>query len=230
EHVLSFARAMLAQLVTLHSPEDVLVAVASAGKAKRDWEWVKWLPHAQHPTLTDGIGQLRMMASSLQQIEDWLAEELAPRPRFQRKAPYTDGPHIVIIVDDADISREERIVIDEGLAGVTVLDISGQLNRLAARRGLRLEVKEGQPGARNAGGGEWCGTPDSLSLAEAAAIARRISPYRIGTTAQGEEEEDHPLMSNPGLLELLGIPGDAMTFDVQQAWRPRPIRDRYRVP
>jgi len=230
EHVLSFARAMLAQLVTLHSPEDVLVAVASAGKAKRDWEWVKWLPHAQHPTLTDGIGQLRMMASSLQQIEDWLAEELAPRPRFQRKAPYTDGPHIVIIVDDADISREERIVIDEGLAGVTVLDISGQLNRLAARRGLRLEVKEGQLGARNAGGVEWFGTPDSLSLAEAEAIARRISPYRIGTTAQGEEEEDHPLMSNPGLLELLGIPGDAMTFDVQQAWRPRPIRDRYRVP
>src|SRR5690606_39960058 len=39
EHVLSFARAMLAQLVTLHSPEDVLAAVASAGKAKRDWEW-----------------------------------------------------------------------------------------------------------------------------------------------------------------------------------------------
>src|SRR5690606_9468463 len=88
ERVLSLARALRAQPATLHTPEDVLVAVASAGKAKRDWEWVKWLPHAQHPTLTDGIGQLRMMASSLQQIEDWLAEELAPRPRFQRKAPY----------------------------------------------------------------------------------------------------------------------------------------------
>jgi ESX secretion system protein EccC len=39
-----------------------------------------------------------------------------------------------------------------------------------------------------------------------------------------------PLLSNPTLLELLGIPGDPMTFDVQQAWRPRPVRDRYRVP
>ncbi|MPZ85274.1 MAG: type VII secretion protein EccCb, partial [Actinophytocola sp.] len=44
------------------------------------------------------------------------------------------------------------------------------------------------------------------------------------------EDAEPPLLSNPTLLELLGIPGDPMTFDVQQAWRPRPIRDRYRVP
>jgi S-DNA-T family DNA segregation ATPase FtsK/SpoIIIE len=34
----------------------------------------------------------------------------------------------------------------------------------------------------------------------------------------------------PEFLELLGVPGDPVTFDVQQAWRPRPVRDRYRVP
>src|SRR5690606_5858623 len=128
------------------------------------------------------------------------------------------------------ITREERIIIDEGLSGVTVLDISGQLNKLAARRGLRLEITETQLGARSAGGLGRFGTPDSLSLAAREARARRITPYRIGTTAAGEEEEDQPLMSNPSMLELLGIPGDPMTFDVQQAWRPRPIRDRYRVP
>ncbi|MGH3515914.1 MAG: type VII secretion protein EccCa [Haloechinothrix sp.] len=230
EECRAFTRAMIAQMVTLHSPEDVYIAVASAGRAKEHWEWVKWLPHAQHPTVTDGIGQLRMMSNSLAQIEEWLADELAARPRFQRKTPYADGPHIVIIMDEADLTKEERIILEEGVSGVTVIDISGQLEKLSARRGMRFVVDGDRLGAQNVGGIEWFGSADKLSLTEAESLARKLSPYRIGVSATGEEEEDTPLLSNPSLLELLGIPGDPMTFDVQQAWRPRPIRDRYRVP
>ncbi|MBA0124757.1 type VII secretion protein EccCa [Haloechinothrix sp. YIM 98757] len=226
----AFVRAVLGQVVTLHSPEDVLVAVASAGRAKEHWEWAKWLPHAQHPTLTDGIGQVRLMSNSLAQIEELLAEELQPRPRFSRKTPYADGPHIVIVVDEADLTKEERIVLEEGISGVTVLDVAGQLDRLSARRGMRFIAEEDNLGAENAGGVEWFGSIDLLSLVEMESLARRLSPYRISVSQAGDEEEDSPLASNPGFLELLGIPGDPMTFDIQQAWRPRPVRDRYRVP
>ena len=65
-------------------------------------------------------------------------------------------------------------------------------------------------------------------MIEAEALARRLSPYRMG--AQQDVQRRGPAVANPGMLELLGIPGDPMTFDVQQAWRPRPVRDRYRVP
>ncbi|MEU8412802.1 type VII secretion protein EccCa [Amycolatopsis japonica] len=223
-------RAMLAQLVTFHSPDDVLIAVATAGRAKEEWEWAKWLPHAQHPALADGIGQLRMMAGSLAQIEQWLDEELRDRQRFSRNAtPAPDQPHIVIIVDDAEVTREEQIILEEGLVGVTLIDLSDSIGNLAARRGLRLVVEEDRLGARSAGGVEWFGRPDTLSVVESEALARLLAPYRVGTAAQDAAEEE-PLLSNPGLLELLGIPGDPMTFDVQQAWRPRPVRDRYRVP
>ncbi|MFI9450916.1 type VII secretion protein EccCa [Amycolatopsis sp. NPDC052450] len=223
-------RAMLAQLVTFHSPDDVLIAVATAGRAKEEWEWAKWLPHAQHPALADGIGQLRMMAGSLAQIEQWLDEELRDRQRFSRNAtPAPDQPHIVIIVDDAEVTREEQIILEEGLVGVTLIDLSDSIGNLAARRGLRLVVEEDRLGARSAGGVEWFGRPDTLSVVEAEALARLLAPYRVGTAAQDAAEEE-PLLSNPGLLELLGIPGDPMTFDVQQSWRPRPVRDRYRVP
>jgi len=223
-------RAMLAQLVTFHSPDDVLIAVATAGRAKEEWEWAKWLPHAQHPALADGIGQLRMMAGSLAQIEQWLDEELRDRQRFSRNAtPAPDQPHVVIIVDDAEVTREEQIILEEGLVGVTLIDLSDSIGNLAARRGLRLVVEEDRLGARSAGGVEWFGRPDTLSVVEAEALARLLAPYRVGTAAQDAAEEE-PLLSNPGLLELLGIPGDPMTFDVQQAWRPRPVRDRYRVP
>ncbi|WIX87519.1 type VII secretion protein EccCa [Amycolatopsis sp. DG1A-15b] len=224
-------RAMLAQLVSFHSPDDVLIAVATAGRAKEEWEWAKWLPHVQHPTLSDGIGQLRMMAGSLAQIEDWLDEELRDRQRFSRNAtPAPDQPHVVIIIDDAEVTREEQIVLEEGLVGVTLIDLSESLGNLAARRGLRLVVEADRLGARSAGGVEWFGRPDTLSLVETESLARLISPYRVGGAAGQDVGDEEPLLSNPSLLELLGIPGDPMTFDVQQAWRPRPIRDRYRVP
>jgi S-DNA-T family DNA segregation ATPase FtsK/SpoIIIE len=224
------ARAMIAQMVTFHSSDDVLVAVATAGRAKDEWEWVKWLPHAQHPTLSDGIGQLRMMAGSLAQIERWLDEELRDRQRFSRNAtPAPDQPHIVIIIDHAEVTREEQILLEEGLVGVTLVDLSDSTGNLSARRGLRLVVEEERLGARSPSGVEWFGRPDILSVVEAEALARKISPYRVGSAAQDASDEE-PLLSNPSLLELLGIPGDPMTFDVQQAWRPRPVRDRYRVP
>ncbi|PXY32214.1 type VII secretion protein EccCa [Prauserella muralis] len=223
-------RAMLAQLVTFHSPDDVLIGVATAGRAKEEWEWAKWLPHVQHPALSDGIGQMRMMAGSLAQIEQWLDEELRDRQRFSRNAtPAPDQPHVVIVIDDADVTGEEQILLEEGLVGVTLIDLSDSIGNLAARRGLRLVVEETRLGARSAGGVEWFGKPDTLSVVEAEALARKISPYRMGTAA-ADDSEEQPLLSNPSLLELLGIPGDPMTFDVQQAWRPRPVRDRYRVP
>ncbi|WP_318307318.1 type VII secretion protein EccCa [Amycolatopsis solani] len=224
-------RAMLAQIVSFHSPEDVLIAVATAGRAKGEWEWAKWLPHAQHPTLADGIGPMRMMAGSLAQIEDWLDEELRDRQRFSRNAtPAQDEPHVVIVLDDAEVTREEQIILEEGLVGVTLIDLSESIGNLASRRGLRLVVEADRMGARSAGGVEWFGRPDTLSVVEAETLARRISPYRLGGSGGQDVGEEEPLLSNPSLLELLGIPGDPMTFDVQQAWRPRPIRDRYRVP
>ncbi|MBO0840219.1 MAG: type VII secretion protein EccCb, partial [Sciscionella sp.] len=79
-----------------------------------------------------------------------------------------------------------------------------------------------------AGGVEWFGKPDQLSVIEAEALARKLSPYRIGAQEQTADEE--PLTSNPSMFDMLQIAGDPMTFDIGQAWRPRPVRDRYRVP
>ncbi|HEX3791411.1 MAG TPA: type VII secretion protein EccCa [Pseudonocardiaceae bacterium] len=225
----ALARAMIAQMATFHSPDDLIIAVVTGGRAKQEWEWAKWLPHTQSPTLVDGIGQLRLMHRSLGQMEQWMDEELRDRQRFTRNAqPSSDQPHVVIVIDEGEVTLEEQIVLEEGLVGVTLLDLSDSLGSLAARRGLRLVVEEDRLGARSAGGVEWFGRPDSLSLAEAEALARRISPYRMGAIQEASDEE--PLLSNPGLLDMLGIPGDPMTFDVQGAWRPRPVRDRYRVP
>jgi DNA segregation ATPase FtsK/SpoIIIE, S-DNA-T family len=226
--VRGLARALVGQLVTFHSPDDVLLAVVTAGKAKQEWEWAKWLPHVQHPRLADGIGQLRMMAGSLAQIEEWLDEELRDRQHFTRNVPpQPDQPHVVIVIDDGEVTLEENIILQEGLVGVTLLDLSESLGNLAARRGLRLVIDGDKVGARSGTTVEVFGSPDAMSVAECEALARRLSPFRIG--AQEGPGDEEPLLAGASFTDLLGL-GDPMTFDVQQAWRPRTLRDRLRVP
>jgi ESX secretion system protein EccC len=226
------ARSMVVQLATFHSPDDLLVAVVTTGRAKLDWEWAKWLPHAQHPSHVDGVGPVRMMAGSLARTEELLAEQLRDRPRFSRSAPPPgDGPQILIVVDGGEVTGAEQILLEEGLAGVTLLDLSGSLGALTGRRGLPLAIEGGQIGARGATGVEFFGVPDSLTVAEAEAVARTLSPFRLGTAES--HGDDTPLLGNTGLLGLLGLlglPEDPHAFDVAQAWRPRPVRDRLRVP
>ncbi|MBE9375013.1 type VII secretion protein EccCa [Saccharopolyspora sp. HNM0983] len=227
------ARAMLAQLATFHTPDDVLIAVASSGRARTEWEWVKWLPHAQHPEHTDGIGPMRLMSGSLRGVEEMLAEEFAERQRFQRNSAPPEGqPHVVILVDDAEITREEQLYIEGGLAGVTILDLSDSLGQLTARRGMRMVVEPDRIGARGGSGVEWFGKPDTLSSKEAESLARQLSPYRVAAGGQAAEAEaggQEPLTTSLNYVEQLGLGGDVVTFDLNEAWRARPVNDLYRV-
>ena len=79
-------RAALAQLSTLHSPDDLMIGIAAAPGAGPEWEWAKWLPHVQHPTESDGAGSARMICTSLDALEDMLGDQLAGRARFHRDA------------------------------------------------------------------------------------------------------------------------------------------------
>jgi DNA segregation ATPase FtsK/SpoIIIE, S-DNA-T family len=222
-------RSMVAQLATFHAPEDVLIAVVTAGRVKVEWEWAKWLPHVQHPNRIDGAGPMRMMAPSLAQIEELLGEQLRDRPRFARNvSPPGDAPHILIVIDGGEVNGTEQIILEEGLAGVTLLDLSASLGTLTSRRGLQLIVENSAIGAGSSSGVEYFGSPDALSTVEAEAVARVLSPFRLGV--QDAQGGDEPLLNNTGLLGLLGLPKNPHAFDVATAWRPRPIRDRLRVP
>ncbi|WP_344125410.1 type VII secretion protein EccCa [Saccharopolyspora halophila] len=232
EQTRALARAMVCQLATFHTPEDVMIAVASSGRARQEWEWVKWLPHAQHPTETDGIGQVRLMSGSLANLESMLGEQLAERPRFQRNAAPPEGqPHIVIILDDAEISREEALYVEGGLAGVTMIDLSDVLGPLTARRGMRMVVEQERIGARGGSGVEWFGKPDWLTMEEATALARQLAPWRMaaGQSAETDSGEYEPLTTPLNYVEQLGLAGDVVTFDLNDAWRPRSRDDLYRV-
>ena len=230
----ALARCVVSQLATFHAPDDLLVAAVVGGPARAAWEWLKWLPHAQHPGRADAVGSERMLFSSLAELEWSLHEQLVERQRFSRDTATTRGhPHLVVVVDGGDVGGAERILVEEGLAGVTLLDLSDCLGTVSTRRGLRLVVTPQGVGARSPFGVEYFAAPDTMTPVQCEALARLLAPYRVDVAGAGEPGDD-PLLSSVGFMDMLGLAdaggSDAASIDVARAWRPRSLRDRLRVP
>ncbi|OBK42305.1 type VII secretion protein EccCa [Mycobacterium kubicae] len=222
-------RSMVLELCTFHGPDHVQVAVVTANPDGENWSWVKWLPQAQHPTARDGMGSMRLLFPSLELLERSLATDLGERGRFSRNAEPTKGlKQLVVVIDDGYITGVERLVTDAGLDSLTLLDLTGS-DAAATRRGLRLVVEGDDVGARTAVGVERFATPDTITVAEAEATARRIGRYRLASAAHLVSLEADSRATDPGLMALLKIP-DAAEIVPEQVWRKRSPRERLRVP
>ncbi|MCB5182307.1 type VII secretion protein EccCa [Streptomyces antimicrobicus] len=224
EAVRGATRAMVAQLATLHSPEDVLVAVVAAPGAVPAWDWVKWLPHTQVPGQVDGAGTKRLFSDDLGEVEALLASRLEGRPRFSRDVtPLLDQPHIVVVLDGGMVPPDSLFAAAEGLQGVTIVEVvAGELDE--PRGGLSVVVRPKTLRLESGGGIAYEGVPDTLSLPAAEALARQLAPLRTGGG-----DEDEPLLANLDFTDLLNL-GDAASIDVARTWRPRSAGERLRVP
>ncbi|HEX8971263.1 type VII secretion protein EccCa, partial [Oryzihumus sp.] len=228
------ARSMVSALATQHAPDQLVVAVVASEQALPEWEWVKWLPHSQSLRERDGVGQSRLVASSLTDLEPLLPEDLRERPRFGR----TDQavlPHVLIVVDGGEVPPGNAIVTEEGVLGVTVLHLPERWDELTTPGRMRLAL--GQPRASGpyaglspmqiltVGSEPAQGVADTMSIAQAEAAARRLAPLYAGAAPERRDA----LATATELVDLLGL-GDVRDYDVDAAWRPRLARDRLRVP
>lgn len=220
----ALARAMVAQLVTLHAPDELRVAVLAAEVHRGPWEWVKWLPHNAHATATDAAGPARLFAGDHDALMDLLGTEVTDRGDHDRAArPSSAEPFLVIVAHLADLPDSSRL-LGAGLRNVVLLDLTGAMP--GGPKVLRLTVNGAEV---RYPAGEISGTAvrDDLSEAQADALTRIIAPKRTSGTLDIVEE---PLESSFELTALLGI-RDANTFDVPALWRSRqPQRNRLQVP
>ncbi|WP_433530219.1 type VII secretion protein EccCa [Micromonospora sp. CA-263727] len=219
-------RAMLTQLAVFHAPDELLVAVCAGPERRSLWEWVKWLPHAQHPTRSDALGPVRLVTSSAVELERLLDEVLTSRSRFSPAGPATDGPHLVVVLDGGDLTGATELAGDGGIDAVTLIDLDTPPPRLLDRIALLLELRGGRLHSHTADGPAEVGTADALTVAEAEAVARRLAPLRLAAATRGTEATPG---AEPGLPELLGL-GDPEGFTAEQGWVPRSARERLRVP
>ncbi|MFG1967756.1 type VII secretion protein EccCa [Nonomuraea fuscirosea] len=224
-------RAALAQAAALHSPDDLRISVCAGPGAARDWEPVKWLPHALHPSEEDGAGPVRLVVGDLGELDRLLGFELKDRPRFSKGLAADAVPYHVVVVDGGTVPAGSRLAQDV-IEGVTVIDLSGATPPAPAPLTLRLEAGPAELvriGADELGDevGTGLGRPDRMAAPAFAALARQLAPMRTGTGG-GEERQD-VLATDTTLTDLLRI-GDARRMSTAVTWQPRPARHRLRVP
>jgi len=221
---IALVRAMVAQLVTFHAPDELRVAVLAAEVHRGPWEWVKWLPHNAHPSAYDEAGPIRLFAGTHDDLMDLLGPDFADRSDHDRDArPSSTEPFVVIIAHLVDLPESSRL-LGAGLRNVVLFDVTGAMP--GGPKVLRLTVEDGLV-TFPAGATTGSAISDGLDDVGALALARIIAPRRTSGTLDVVEE---PLESSFELTTLLGI-RDANTFDVPALWRTRqPQRNRLQVP
>ncbi len=225
ESVRAATRAMIGSLASLHSPEDLIVAVAADRDAAPAWEWAKWLPHVQAHGSADGAGTRRLISTSAAELEELLGGRLDGRPRFQPGGqPLLDQPHLVVVLDGESVPPMSVLASPEGVQGVTVVEVvPGEVT--GARGGLSVVVHPQTLQLESGHGLVYEGVPDLLSYETAEALARQLAPLHVA--AGGDDDE--PLLANLEFTDLLNL-GDAASVDVGRTWRPRSQAERLRVP
>ncbi|MBB4688387.1 type VII secretion protein EccCa [Amycolatopsis jiangsuensis] len=219
-------RAMLAQLAVLQPPDDVRIAVCAGPDRMAEWDWVKWLPHAQHPERTDALGPLRLVANSITTLEVLLEDVLANRPRFDpQSSARASGPHLVVVLDGGSFAGSDHLMTLGGVEGVTLLDLTTVPPGTPEPTVLVLDLGPDGTLTNDTGEAETVlGQADRLPVAAAEALARQLAPLRLTAASRGEQ----PLSAELGLESLLEL-GDPFAFDPADTWLPRPSRDRLRV-
>jgi ESX secretion system protein EccC len=230
----SLARSMICSAATFHSPEHLVVAVLSSEQNLAHWDWVKWLPHGLSPRRSDAVGPMRMVTTSLADLAALLPPDLGDRPRFGAdERPAT--PHILLVIDGGTLPPGNHVIPPDGLHGVTLVDLPARWDELDDPTRLRIQL-EGEPAtdgrqpmlALRLREEPIPARADQCDPATAEAFARRLTPLHspVSGVAEGTSGE----ISDPtDFMELLAL-GDVRSFEPTAAWRPRPARDRLRVP
>lgn len=222
------AYAMVAQVVAWHAPTDVRLMVVASPENAEHWDWVKWLPHAQHPTRTDGVGPVRLFATS--------AMGLAQVADGSQGVASGDPAHVVVIVDGVDGISADMFATPT--TSTSTIHLTGMRER-PRRIDPKVAVLEVTPDEltlyRRVQSGQTAptsfGTPDLLPMVYVEMLARQLSPYRMPALMSGEDEDAAEVVieAPKDYPTMLGV-GDPLTLDVRQAWRPRPLHQRLRVP
>ncbi len=252
----ALARGVIGQLVTLHPPEDVRVAVVRALPLAADWEWVKWLPHnlagtpaigaASHPGPPGGD---LLVAASFTELLARIGEDLDSRradaERRRRRATRPGLRRLVVVVDGEFQYGAPQLDIDPGTSlielGIHLINLVTHRREEPERVDLRItltdevSVRTDSAEART----EVAAVLEGKSCAGAGERLRSVDAVEMPTAAAlarsmsalrlAEDDMSGVPNSTVGLRDILGV-SDVAQLDPRQSWLPGSARDFLRVP
>jgi S-DNA-T family DNA segregation ATPase FtsK/SpoIIIE len=221
---LGLLRAMIGQLAVLHAPDELHIALLTDEAGRREWDWLKWLPHNAHPHQQDAAGPLRLVADDQDTLFDLLGEEVSDRPEFEPGSPVRPTEPLVVVVAYRTHLPDTSRLLTGGLRNVLLLDATGAMT--GGPHVLRLTVRDGEV-EYPAADGSLTAQVDTMTDSAVENLARQLAPM---CTSGGVELVEQPMETDFDLSALLGI-RDPRSFDVAALWRTRNAQSaRLRVP
>ncbi|MCO5971378.1 type VII secretion protein EccCb [Actinoallomurus soli] len=231
ERTRAMAALMVTELATFCAPDDLVVAVCHPPDAAGAWEFVKWLPHARED---DAV----LLFPDGTNLAERLTEDLERRREQSRR-------RTGVLLDDptrAEPPRRLVVVVDGYTASApiarlkTITELAERAGELAVSVVFCTPARRDEPPrvhARVVAGDDGTitvddaleGVADQADPAMWSAIARRLSPLRLGDPGGRAV-----LAETCRLVELLGSPA-ARALDVAAMWSSlAPPYDVLRVP
>lgn len=136
-------RALICQLAAMHRPDQVSIVAAVSESTLEHWDWLKWLPHNQHPGALAALGPVRMVYADAASAARAIAALPAGRVvLIADLAGVTDPPAAQMTLEVAGgpagapvIVRQFGAVVDVGRPdGVELLDALIVARRMARYR------------------------------------------------------------------------------------------------
>ncbi|WP_081512272.1 type VII secretion protein EccCa [Nocardia donostiensis] len=221
----ALVRAMLAEIVVLHGPDQVAIAAVLSDPDAPHWAWLKWLPHTQHASDTDAIGSSRMVYRTVAELRAKVLAGLNRGPFSANSEPALDRKHFVLLVDVGGAANERDI---SGIDGCTWLRLGSAEHSLP--RALKFTVGDDRTlNEITSRGTRRVGVADAMSVPSVTALSRSISPYRLSTVVEAVAAEQ--ASGGTSWEEMIGIadPGD-IRVDLQWPRRRDSDRNRLNIP
>ena len=226
------ARAVIAQVVALHAPSEVVVCCLTSTIGRARWQWVEWLPHAASPQSPVGETQLASDGATgralLDQLEEVVQSRLADAAATPR-GPVSGGktppapplPAVIVVVDEplVDVGRLTRLAERGPDAGVHVVWVASHRRLVPAACRTYLDLTDGSVatvGMVRSGGLVTPVSCESLDAETASRVSRRLAPVvDVGTPVQ--DETDLPRMVS--VVSLLGADAAVDPEQILTRWR-----------
>lgn len=219
--VAGLVRAMLAEIAVLHGPDQVAIAAVLPEPDAPEWSWLKWLPHTQHPTDTDGLGPSRMVYRTVAELRTKVVAGLNRGPFSANSTPSQERAHYILLVV-ADGAVNERDM--SGIDGCTWL-CAGTVEQPLPRSMRFTVAADGALDEITSRGTRRIADVDRMSVSAATGLARHLSPYRLTSVVEAVASDQ---VSGTSWPELVGLP-DPGNISIAQAWPPLRDGDRSRL-
>ena len=218
---------LIAELATLHSPEDVRVMAFYPEANASDWFWLGWLPHTH--SLKQGI-EFPMVAyepKRIMQELDWLNKILNEREEktkgFERDAQPANRTNLVVILDDClELQNYQTIIKSLMTRGpqqnIMFIYLTTHPLDIPSTCLASLDIKSAREATMTikdvSGAGETIELePDKLATEQCDELARELAPIKL------HEQSGAALPITVNLFDILKWRGsDMIGSNLAQHW------------